>query len=90
VKYESVVGQDKKRRHNIEESGQRAQSNPRARPEWTYSRGAAKSSRSSMNKMYIDMKSLFTGKKRMGCHELLCDSLLTFCCCLSNSLFMCK
>ncbi len=62
MKYESLgqitscwVGQDKQGRYSIEESWQRAQSNLTTRPEWTYSRGTARDSCSSMYKMYIDI-----------------------------------
>jgi hypothetical protein len=44
------MGQDKQGRYNMEESWETAQSNPRARPEWTYSQGAARDSRLSMYK----------------------------------------
>jgi hypothetical protein len=61
VKHESLgqitscwVGQDKQDRYKIGVNWQRAQSNLRKRPGWTYSRGAARDSRSSMYKMYID------------------------------------
>ncbi len=60
VKYESLgqitscwVGQYKQGRYNMEESWQWAQSNPRMRPEQTYSRGAAGNSCSSMYKVYM-------------------------------------
>jgi hypothetical protein len=61
VKYETLghitscwVGQNKQGGHKIGVSWQRARSNPRTRPGWTYSQGAARDSRSSMYKMYID------------------------------------
>ncbi len=61
VKHESLgqitscwVGQDKQDRNKIGVNWQRAQSNLRKRPGWTYSRGAARDSHSSMYKMYID------------------------------------
>jgi hypothetical protein len=60
------VGQDKQGRYNIEESWKRAQSNSRTKPGWTYSRGAARDSRSSMYKMFIeyDVVIYIFGKKR--------------------------
>jgi hypothetical protein len=62
------VGQDKQGRYNIEESWQRAQSNPRTRPEWTYLRGAAQVCIICTYCRYnvaIRMK-----RKRLGCCEL--------------------
>ncbi len=57
VKYESLeqttscwVGQDKQAGHKISMSKRRAQSDPRTRPGWTHSRGAARNSRWSMYK----------------------------------------
>jgi hypothetical protein len=44
------VGQDKQGGHKIGASKERAQSNLRTRPGWTYSRGAAGDSRSSLYK----------------------------------------
>ncbi len=73
MKYKSLgqitscwVGQDKQERHNIEESWKRSQFNPRSRPEWMYSRGAAKDSRSSMYKMYIGIMLHFIWKEKIG------------------------
>ncbi len=73
MKYESLgqtaccwVGQDKQGRHNMEESRERAQSNPRMRPERTHSRGAARSSRSSMYKVYIGTTLQVIKKKKSG------------------------
>ncbi len=85
MKYESLgqtticwVGQDKQGGYNIEESWRRAQSNPRMRPGWTYLRGPARNSRSSMYKMYIGVTLQFIEKKRLGCRELQYNSLFTF------------
>ncbi len=57
MKYESLgqttscwVDQDKQVGHKISVSKERAQSNSRTRPGWTYLRGAARNSRSSMYK----------------------------------------
>jgi hypothetical protein len=57
VKYGSLeqttscwVGQEKQVGHKISVRKERAQSNSRTRPGWTYSRGAAGNSRPSMNK----------------------------------------
>jgi hypothetical protein len=52
------VGQDKQGGHNIGVSWERAQSNQMARPGWTFLRGAARDSRSSMYKMYIEIMML--------------------------------
>jgi hypothetical protein len=65
-------------RYNIKESWQRAQSNPRMGLEWTYSKGAARNSCSSMNKMYIGVTLQCIEKKRLGCRELQYNSLFTF------------
>ncbi len=60
MKYESLgqitsswLSQDKQGEYDIEESWQRAQSDPRTRLEWTYSGGAARDSLSSRYKVYI-------------------------------------
>ncbi len=45
-------------------SWERAQSNPRTRPGWTYSRGAATNSRSSMHKMYEEIMMLRLVEKK--------------------------
>jgi hypothetical protein len=45
-----LVSQDKQGGHKIGASKERAQSNLRMKPGWTYSRGAARDSRSSMYK----------------------------------------
>jgi hypothetical protein len=62
VKHESLgqitscwVGQDKQGRNYMEVSRQRAQFNTKTRPEWTYLRGAARDSCSSMYKVYIEL-----------------------------------
>ncbi len=47
------MGKDKQGRYNTEGSWQEAQSDPRTRPGWTYSRGASRDRRSSMYKVYI-------------------------------------
>ncbi len=64
-KYESLgqttscwVGQNKQGGYEIGESWERAQSKLRTRPGWTYSRGAARDSRSIMYKMYIEIMML--------------------------------
>jgi hypothetical protein len=57
AKYETLrqttscwVGQDKQEGHKIGASKERVQYNPRMRPGWMYSQGAARDSRSSMYK----------------------------------------
>ncbi len=73
MKYESLgqitscwVGQDKQGRYNMKESWQEAQSNPRTRPEWTYSQGASRDSRSSMFKVYIGITIQLIRKEKIG------------------------
>ncbi len=84
MKYESLgqitncwVGQDKQGRYKIGLSWQRAQSNPRTRPGWTYCRGAARDSRSSMYKLHIDNDVCDSfGKKRKKI-KILCIACMT-------------
>jgi hypothetical protein len=59
----------------MEKGWQQAQSNPRTRPGWIYSRGASKDSCSSMYKVYINV----THMKRKD-RDVVC--------CLCNLLFM--
>ncbi len=80
MKYESLekttscwVGQDKYRRYNMEESWKEAQSNPRTRPGWMYSRGTSINSCSSMYKVYNKCNSYEKG--RLGCDELAVQCL---------------
>jgi hypothetical protein len=63
--------------HNIEGNWRRAQSNLRMRPEWTYSRGAAGDSRSSMYKMYISTvyAAIHIKGKDWDIMSYLCDPL---------------
>ncbi len=59
------VGQDKQGGYKIGASWERAQSNPRTRPGWTYSRGAARNSHSSMyTNVYRDYVVLIRLKRR--------------------------
>ncbi len=83
MKYESLgritscwVGQDKQGRYNMEESWQWAQYNLRTRPEWTYSQGAARNSRSSMYKVYMCATLQFIKRKDWNIMFYLHNSLL--------------
>ncbi len=60
------VGQDKQGGYKIGASWPMVQSNPRTRPGWTYSRGAARDSRSSMYKMYIEIMMLWFAWNEKG------------------------
>ncbi len=71
------VGQDKYRRHNIEESWQEAQSNPRTRPAWTWSRGSSRNSRSSVYKVYSTINVIHMKRENWDIVS-----------CLYNALFM--
>jgi hypothetical protein len=82
MKYESLgqitsywVGQDKQGRYNVEESWWGAQFNPRTRPEWTYSRGAARDSRSIMYKMYRCYAAIHIKRKDLDIMRYLCVPL---------------
>jgi hypothetical protein len=55
----------------MEESRQRAQSNPRMRLGWMYSRGSSRDSRSSMYKMNMNIMLQLIWNKRLGCFEYL-------------------
>jgi hypothetical protein len=84
VKYESLgripscwVGQDKQGGYKIGVNWQRAQSNPRTRPRWTYSLGAARESCSSMYKLYIDYDVVICLESRGIEIKILCIACMT-------------
>jgi hypothetical protein len=52
-------GPDKQGGYKLGVHWERAQSNPRTRPGWTYSQGATRDSRSSMYQMYIEFVMCF-------------------------------
>ncbi len=71
VKYEPLrqitsywVGQDRQGGHKIGACKERAQSNPRTRPGWTYSRGAARDSGASMYNEYRKLWCLWLVKRK--------------------------
>jgi hypothetical protein len=73
------MGQDKQGRYNMGGSWQEAQSNPRMGPEWTYSRGASRGSRSSMYKVYIGIMIQLIWKEKI---EMLWITHILHCLCL--------
>jgi hypothetical protein len=58
-------------------SWQRAQSNPRTRPGWTYLRGAARDSGSSMYKLNIDYDVVIHLEKKRKKIKILCIAYTT-------------
>jgi hypothetical protein len=84
------VGQYKQGRYDMEGSWQEAQSNPRTRPRWTYSRGASRSSHSSMYEVYIVV--IRVRRKDWNVTSLLFNSSImldySYLCSLYNSLFL--
>ncbi len=84
------VGQYKQGRYDMEGSWQEAQSNPRTRPRWTYSRGASRSSHSSMYEVYIVV--IRVRRKDWNVTSLLYNSSVmldySYLCSLYNSLFL--
>jgi hypothetical protein len=77
------VGQNKQGGYKIGVIWQRAQSNPRMRPGWTYSQGAARDSHSSMYKMYIDYDVVIHLEKKKKKIKVLCIA------CMTNCLLLC-